>query len=118
MLAEAVAKDPNLLAVRKIELHDTVVFLGARSQLSVPLPTPNAEHEYTTEEDIHLTLENNGDTTLNLSVQCPTDTHYVTKTEYVPQVKIVQEEGSFLQPFLIGAFASFVVCIGLLRLGR
>lgn len=110
-IAEAVVKDPTLLKVREVVLHDTIIFAGPKSAIAINIPSEGKAVAQRTQNDIEISIQNTGDTALQVAVECPTDTHYVTKVEHVPQVVLEQKEGDFMQPFGLGFMAGIFMAV-------
>ena len=109
-IGRAIAKDPTLIQYKPIRLDTMVVTFAPSIDTSITI-TPDAP--ITIEEDgLVVTIQEEGDGQLSVSAECPTDTIYIERVEYVPQIEY--HEPPFKMMDLLYAFGG-LVAISLLR---
>ena len=103
-IGRAIAKDPTLIQYKPIRLDTMVVTFAPSIDTSISI-TPDAP--ITIEEDgLVVTIKEEDDGQLSVSAECPTDTVYINRVEYVPQIEY--HEPPFKMMDVLYAFGGLV----------
>ena len=102
-IGRAIAKDPTLIQYKPIRLDTMVVTFAPSIDTSITI-TPDAP--ITIEEDGLIVTLQEEDGQLSVSAECPTDTIYIERVEYVPQIEY--HEPPFKMMDLLYAFGGLV----------
>ena len=102
-IGRAIAKDPTLIQYKPITLDTMVVTFAPSIDTSI---TIIPDKPITIEEDGLIVTLQEEDGQLSVSAECPTDTIYINRVEYVPQIEY--NEPPFKMMDLLYAFGGLV----------